>query len=169
MYKSTAQKTGEYSLDQVVQLNFEVDDQSPEDLAIGLERIRDHEGTIDLVTMTAMGKKGRLTAMIQVLSKPDQVTEVANLCFKETKTLGIRESLLTRRILKRQMTEEKTDFGSVQVKSSFRPGGIVTAKTDIDSVAKSGGGFPLRDKLRLSGERSALGRNSINLKGESHG
>ena len=46
---------------------FEVDDQTPEDLAIGLERLRELPGIFDVTQAPVIGKKGRLTVRIQVL------------------------------------------------------------------------------------------------------
>ena len=50
---------------------FEVDDQSPEDLAIALDHLRAHPAVLDVLQMPAFGKKGRMTAHIQVLAQPE--------------------------------------------------------------------------------------------------
>ena len=44
--------------DRVAQVAFEVDDQTPEDLAIALDRLRAHPSVLDVLQMPAFGKKG---------------------------------------------------------------------------------------------------------------
>ena len=69
---------------------FEVDDQSGEDLALGLAHLRATPGVLDVLQSAAFGKKGRLTAQVQVLCRPDAVAAVAETCLAQTATLGVR-------------------------------------------------------------------------------
>src|SRR5207248_2589351 len=80
---------------------FEVDDQTPEDLAIGLDRLRETEGVLDVLQAPAFGKKGRLVAQIQVLTQAGALDAVAERCLVETTTLGVRLERVKRRVLKR--------------------------------------------------------------------
>ena len=57
----------------VVVMQFEVDDQSPEDLAIGLDRVRAQPGVLDVVQAAVLGKKGRMAVQVQVLVRHDAV------------------------------------------------------------------------------------------------
>ena len=45
---------------ELVVVSFEVDDQSAEDLAMGLDRVRGIDGVHDVLQMAALGKKGRM-------------------------------------------------------------------------------------------------------------
>src|SRR5581483_4647977 len=47
--------------DVVTSLSFEIDDQPLEDLAIGLDKLRERDGVIDVIQIPAFGKKGRMT------------------------------------------------------------------------------------------------------------
>ena len=69
---------------------FEIDDQSPEDLAIGLDRIRTVEGVRDVCQWPALGKKGRMAAAVQVLCEPALIESAARACLSETATIGLR-------------------------------------------------------------------------------
>ena len=120
-------------------LSFEVDDQTPEDLAIGLDRLRGFPGVIDVLQSAAFGKKGRMVTSIRVLASAAATDAVADRCFAETTTLGVRLERVRRRVLPREIASiGDGDGGSVRVKRAIRPGGTVTAKADIDDIAASG-------------------------------
>ena len=73
--------------DRVTVIRFEVDDQTAEDLAIGLDRIRDVEGVIDVVQMSLTGKQGRLATGIQVLARPSLLTKLPTRAFSKRQPL----------------------------------------------------------------------------------
>src|SRR5690606_29891525 len=70
--------------DQVAEIAFEVDDQTPEDLAAGLDRVRNAEGVIDLIQLHVTGKKGRLASGIRILAAPSALDSVIAACLRET-------------------------------------------------------------------------------------
>ncbi len=129
--------------DRVAAINFEVDDQTPEDLAVGLNHIRANEYVLDVMQSPVFAKEGRHATHVQVLAKPEMLDAVSELCFQETTTIGIRVQLCDRIILQRR--EAKTEAGA-NVKIADRPGGQ-TAKTDIASFADVEG-HAKRDELR---------------------
>ncbi len=122
--------SGASAEEELTVITFEVDDQTPEDLAVGIENLR-HEHTVTDVTQSVVvGKKGRQAMHVQVLCPPEHEREVMDHCFRETTTLGIRYNRVHRRILSR--TEACHD--GIRVKTATRPGAL-TAKADIDDVA----------------------------------
>jgi uncharacterized protein (TIGR00299 family) protein len=141
---------GSASFDQVVAISFEVDDQSPEDLAIGLDRLRDNPAVLDVLQVPAYGKKGRVTAQIRILAMPDRLDEVVDDCFRETTTLGLRWQQMDRRVLQRSESLVAVDGRRVGVKVAQRPGGA-TFKVESDA---------LRDAGIARREREALGRKA---------
>ena len=70
-------------------ISFEVDDQSPEDLAVVLDRLRILPGVHDVIQLAAWGKKGRMAAHIQVLAHPETVDDIVTAWFVETTTIGL--------------------------------------------------------------------------------
>ena len=54
---------------------FEVDDQSAEELALGLDALRALDGVLDVIQLPAFGKKGRLATQVQVLARPERLDE----------------------------------------------------------------------------------------------
>jgi len=136
--------------DTVAAIEFEVDDQSAEDLAVGLDRLRAAAGVIDVVQIPVVGKHGRLGTMIRVLAEPDRARSVADQCFSETTTLGLRLHTHDRVILNRH----EVAAGDVNVKIAERPGGS-TAKAEMRNVADSGD-HRHREAQRRSAEETAL-------------
>jgi uncharacterized protein (TIGR00299 family) protein len=115
-------------------IEFDIDDQSAEDLAVGLDRIRDAVGVLDVVQRVAYGKKGRLVTEVRVLCETGAAERVVDLCFLETTTLGVRRATMERTVLPRSLDERD----GVRVKTSQRPDGRLTAKADIDDLAAAG-------------------------------
>ena len=104
-------------------VEFEVDDQSAEDLALGLERLRAEPGVHDVLQMPAFGKKGRMMTHVQVLARPDALDAVIEACFRETTTIGLRYGTVKGIALPRRAGEVEVDGRRLRVKAVERPGG----------------------------------------------
>jgi uncharacterized protein (TIGR00299 family) protein len=141
--------------DEVAVLSFEVDDQTPEDLAVGLDGIRACEGVLDVIQISALGKKGRMTMSIQVLCRPDALERATDACFSETTTIGLRWRWTQRRVLDRA-ARGAAEAGDPPVKVVERPGGKQTAKAEIDAVRSQAGGTAGRGRRRRRAEERAL-------------
>ena len=145
--------------DQVAVITFEIDDQSPEDLALALDRLRADPGVIDLLQLVGLGKKGRIAAHVQILARPESLHSVIARCFHETTTLGLRHSLVERAVLDRRQLRVAGDAGTLRVKLADRPGGITTAKAEIADVIDAGAGAEARAASRGQAESRALTRS----------
>lgn len=144
-----------FERERIAVCEFEVDDQTPEDLALGLERLRTHAGVLDVVQAPVFGKKGRFAAHVRVLARLEQIEPVLTQCFFETRTLGIRWQVAERALLAREAKAYDVSGHAVRVKHATRPGGVLTAKAEADDVAEEGG-FAARDLLRRRAESAAL-------------
>ncbi|MGI4975383.1 MAG: LarC family nickel insertion protein [Janthinobacterium lividum] len=132
---------------------FEVDDQSGEELAAGLDQLRGLDGVHDVVQMAAFGKKNRMAVHVQVLVRPDRLDAAVEACFRETTTIGLRTHLVQGRALPRRFAEIPVDGHAVAVKLVERPGGV-TAKAESDSLRQVAG-HAARTGLRRAAERKA--------------
>jgi uncharacterized protein (DUF111 family) len=135
-------------------VSFEVDDQSGEELAAGIDRLRAMEGVHDVVQMAAFGKKSRLAVHVQVLAAPAHLDEVVAGCFRETTTIGLRTHMVQGRALRRRFEDVEVEGQSVRVKLVERPGGM-TGKAEADHV------LPLatqaaRARVRRAAEQKAV-------------
>ncbi len=127
---------------------FEVDDQTPEDLAIGLERLRELPGVLDVTQAPVFGKKGRVAMRIQVLGQVSQIDTILDHCLTETTTLGVRWHTARRTVLKRNEGSQILSGKEVRIKRASRPGGVVTRKVEIADLAGASGGHAGREQLR---------------------
>jgi uncharacterized protein (TIGR00299 family) protein len=140
--------------ERVAVIAFEVDDQSAEELAAGLDALRATAGVLDVVQLPAFGKKGRLATQIQVLARPERLDAAIDRCFAETTTIGLRWRIEARAVLAREVVSVAAPDGSVEVKVVARPDGARTAKAEIDQVA--GAGHAARATRRRAAEARAL-------------
>nr|WP_283094814.1 LarC family nickel insertion protein [Loktanella sp. SALINAS62] len=124
--------------DTVGAIVFHVDDQTPEDLAIGLTNIRAQPGVLDVQQMPSFGKKNRMASRIEVLCDPATVETVARYCFLETTTIGLRYGMESRIILPRETGLAVADDANVCTKRSTRPDGSTSTKSEMDDVARAG-------------------------------
>ena len=140
--------------ERVAVIAFEVDDQSAEELAVGLDALRASEGVLDAVQLPAFGKKGRLATQIQVLARPETLDATIDRCFAETTTIGLRWRIEARAVLAREAVTVAAPDGEIAVKVVRRPGGVRTAKAEVDQVA--GEGHAGRAGKRRAAEARAL-------------
>ena len=138
----------------VAVLEFEIDDQSPEDLSIGLDRIREMPGVRDVIQIAATGKKGRITMHVQILAGARYLKEIAVACTTETSTLGVRCRLSERLIVNRETILHQDGESIVPVKVAKRPDGTSTAKVEADHLGKAGN-FSQRKQLKQKTEVDA--------------
>ena len=142
--------------DRVAVLAFEVDDQSPEELALGLDALRATEGVLDVIQLAAFGKKGRLTIQVQVLARPERLEAAIGRCFAETTTIGLRWRLEARAVLAREIVSIATPEGALDVKLVTRPGGERTAKAEIEPLREGSDGQAARSAKRRDAESAVL-------------
>lgn len=148
--------TPEWLRDRVTVLQFEIDDQTAEELAGGLDTIRLHPGVIDIIQRPALGKKGRQTTEVQILAKPDQEDGVIRCCFEQTTTLGLRKQNIDRVLLPRQEVAIQHDGDEFRVKLARRPSGEFTVKAEADDIASSDRTQLERTRIRVAVESEAL-------------
>jgi hypothetical protein len=142
--------------DRVAVVSFEVDDQNPEELALGLDALRALDGVLDVIQLAAIGKKGRLASQVQLLARPERLDAAIDACFAETTTLGLRWRIEARAVLFRASRTVAGPQGEVTVKVATRPGGARTAKAQLDHVGAGPGGQAGRARRRRKAEAQAL-------------
>jgi uncharacterized protein (TIGR00299 family) protein len=114
-------------------IEFDVDDQSGEDLATGLDRIRAHAGVLDVTQTPAFGKKGRMTTHVRVLTRAHQLDPVVAACFEETTTIGLRYQTVEGIGLPRRIEAATVDGHDLRVKVVDRAGKL-SAKAESDDL-----------------------------------
>jgi len=146
-FDSVVQKDTQPGRDSVAVIVFEVDDQSPEDLAMGLDRLRELNGVLDVLQMAALGKKGRMSVHVQILADPDAAEPVIAAVFAQTTTLGVRSHVVERRILARENIQVGLGEHTLRVKVATR-GGVRTVKVESDDLRAVAGDCMERERIR---------------------
>lgn len=130
--------------DEIARIRFEIDDQSGEDLATGLEAIRGLDAVVDVVAWPVFGKKGRIATAVQVLVQPAGLGAAIEACFSQTTTIGLRHDRVTRAVLPRRTTLAE----GLPVKEVRRPNGRASRKVEADALAERAGDAVERAALR---------------------
>jgi pyridinium-3,5-bisthiocarboxylic acid mononucleotide nickel chelatase len=139
--------------DEIARIRFEIDDQSGEDLATGLDAVRAVEGVVDVVAWPVFGKKGRIATAVQVLTRPAALAAAIEACFTQTTTIGLRHDRVARTVLERRSIEVE----ALPVKEVRRPNGRLTRKLEADAVADQAGDAAERAALRRRVETAEPG------------
>ena len=112
-----------------------IDDSTPEDVAILIERLRS-AGAIDVICYSVDMKKNRKGICIQAIVYPKHKNLLREVWFNYSTTIGIRENNISRWILPRRTVSHKTKYGIVNVKQAMRPNGNISKKIEHKDLTK---------------------------------
>lgn len=151
------EEIGNHTTGKVAVIEFELDDQTPEDLAVAIEQLRTNKSVHDVIQRPVYAKKGRIAQQVQILCMEEELDAVAKDCFEQTTTLGLRWYLVNRITLEREMISSSNDEATdIQVKVVERPKGVITAKAEIDEAKKHANTHIERVKYRNDAESKAI-------------
>ena len=118
--------------DKVVELKFNVDDMTGEEIGYATGVLMDN-GALDVFTTSVYMKKNRPGILFTVLVKLEDKEKFAKLIFENTTTIGIRYNEMERFKLKRREEKVMTRFGEVSFKVS-EGFGVTKTKPEYDDV-----------------------------------
>lgn len=107
----------ENKTDLMSELSCNVDDMTAEEIGYAMERLFD-AGAREVFTIPVGMKKCRPGTLIKVICSPDQKDKMIEAIFKNTSTIGIRETLTNRYVLDRKISTVSTKYGEIRVKES---------------------------------------------------
>ena len=105
--------------DQVTVLETNLDDSSGE-LVGYVSSLLFAAGALDVYATPIYMKKNRPAVMLSVICDPVRTHEMESILFRETETLGIRQSRWSRTILPRRAAVVNTEFGPISGKAFWR-------------------------------------------------
>jgi uncharacterized protein (TIGR00299 family) protein len=111
------------SNDEIIVLEANLDDLSPQVLAYAMERLL-AEGALDVFSVPVQMKKGRPGALLTVLAKMEDTDRLTKVIFAETTTLGVRRRKEQRQTLARRWESVNTTWGPVRIKIASMDGGV---------------------------------------------
>ncbi len=103
------------NVDIVTVLETQIDDLSPQVFGYLFDLLL-NVGALDVFTQSVMMKKSRPGILLTVICPVDKINVCEEIVFRETTTLGIRQSLQKRSILDRELKTVNTQYGDVRVK-----------------------------------------------------
>lgn len=134
--------------DSVVELSCNVDDMTAEAMGFALEQFME-AGALDAFTSPIGMKKSRPGTLIRVLCRIEDKEKMAELMFRHTSTLGIREQTMNRYTLERKTETVDTPYGQVRrkVSSGYGVKRVKYEYADLSRIAKERG-VGLEDLIR---------------------
>ena len=129
-----------------VVLETNVDDRSPEVMAYVLDELI-AAGAQDAWLVPIVMKKGRPAVTITVLCSAERSDALRRILFRETGTLGVRETQVAKTALERATIKVETRFGAVGVKQGLLEDRVVSVTPEYEDCARVAreAGVPLRD------------------------
>ncbi len=121
--------------EEIILLETNIDDLSPEIYSYLLPKLLER-GALDVFLTNIIMKKGRPGVMLSVLCNKDCKTELEELIFTETTTLGIRSQTLQRQYLERKIVTLDSRFGRIRVKAAYKGEERVWVKPEYEECKK---------------------------------
>jgi len=105
------------STNTITEFEMNIDDMTPEDVGFAVDTLL-KEGALDVFTQPIYMKKNRPAVKLTCLCLNKDRDKIVGLIFKHTTTIGIRESICSRYILRRNEEIISTNWGNVRNKIS---------------------------------------------------
>lgn len=109
------QKTAHSATEMIYKLETDIDDCSPEVLGYLLERLME-AGARDAHYLPVYMKKNRPGWQLQVICTEDKISDMEELIFTESTSIGVRRIQMERTALPREIREVETPYGTARVK-----------------------------------------------------
>lgn len=126
--------TADGEKDEIAELCCNLDDMTGEAVGYAAEKLLEG-GALDVFTTPVGMKKNRPAVLLSCLCRPCDKEKMTELIFKHTSTIGVREYLCKRYILKRREVTVNTNYGEVRAKESSGYG-TVKVKPEYDELAR---------------------------------
>jgi len=157
---ATAQTASDGAATHVV-LEANVDDATGELAASWIEALM-AAGALDAWATPIVMKKGRPAITVAALAPVEHADAVAHAMLRETTTLGVRRTPVTRAERPRRTVTVETAYGPIPVKLAEGPFGPPQAKPEFDACARAARahGVPVREVVRAASAAASglLGR-----------
>lgn len=137
--------------DSLTLLETNIDDLSPEISGYVLEKAFD-AGALDVWFAPIVMKKSRPAIQVSILCRPEDKERFLRLLFRETTTLGVRESAVKRHALPREIVRVETRYGAIDVKVAKFDNQFLKAAPEFEQCRAAALEFdvPLRETERAA-------------------
>ena len=121
--------------DQLTLIETNIDDLAPQILGLVMERAFEI-GALDCWFTPIQMKKNRPATMISILCEPSKASEIKELLYRETTTIGLRLRQVERECLPREIVSVTTEYGDVDVKVATFDGAAVNWMPEFEQVKR---------------------------------
>ncbi len=129
-------EAGDASTESIAVIETVIDDCNPQVMAYVSEKLL-AAGAWDVYRVSLQMKKGRAGVQLTVLCRPDLVSALQELIFRETTTIGLRWRLENKVALAREFVEVETGWGKVRIKiARLNSGLIANAAPEFEDCRK---------------------------------
>ncbi|MGH9592976.1 MAG: nickel insertion protein, partial [Bryobacteraceae bacterium] len=134
--------------ERVTVIEANLDDMNPQIYAYFAEKAL-AAGALDVFATTVFMKKNRPGMLVTLLCPPSQADALADLLFRETTTIGVRNYEARRRVLARETVEVQTPHGSVRMKIARLNSHVLNAAPEFEDCKRIAAerGVPLKQVL----------------------
>ncbi len=152
---STPENESEQHREPIMVIETDIDDQSPETLAVLAEDLL-KAGARDVTLQSVCMKKGRIGTRVTALTLPADTDRIAQMILCESSTIGVRICSAERIVLARRQVTIPTPWGDVDAKQVVRPDGTVDTIPELESCRRlaTSSGVPLRHIMQVAGHAS---------------
>ena len=144
----------EEEVNQVVELCCNLDDMTPEEIGFAMDRLFE-AGAFEVYTTSVGMKKNRPGILLSCMGRVELRDKLLNTIFKYTTTIGVREHLSNRYILKRSIDSMSADGQNIRIKkvSGY---GVSREKFEYEDLAS----YAIKNNISLSEARKKLLKNN---------
>ncbi len=142
-------------MESVVILETNIDDMNPQVYDHVMARLF-KAGALDVFLTSIQMKKNRPGILLRVIARPGDTGPLTDILLAETSTLGVRQQIMSRVSLRREIRTVETPYGAVRVKIAAFGDGLRRAAPEYDDCRRLAEqqDVPLRDVYRAA-ERAA--------------
>ena len=119
----------------VAVIECEIDDMNPQIFGVLMDRLY-AAGALDVFYAPVQMKKNRPGTLVTIIAKPDQRESLVDVMFRESTTIGVRSTEMTRECLDRETVDVVTPMGNVRFKVATRDGKVFNAQPEFEDVAR---------------------------------
>jgi pyridinium-3,5-bisthiocarboxylic acid mononucleotide nickel chelatase len=130
------QPANTFEVEQTATIETTIDDMNPQIYDYLIEKVL-QMGALDIFCTTVQMKKNRRGTKVTILCRPEMVTSLAELLFRETTTIGLRWRLENRFTLERDFIKVKTRFGEISCKTATRNNELVNVMPEYEECKRS--------------------------------
>ena len=125
----------EIAEDQIYIIETNIDDSTPEELGLAMEKLF-RAGAADVHFEPCFMKKNRPAYILRIICQAKQVTQMEDIIFRHTSSIGLRKYPVERRCMEREIINIETSAGEVKVKKCFIDD-IVRYNPEYESVKEA--------------------------------